>query len=58
MVRKYLDQRVKEVIKKAGFRIKFETGPVDEITTYKIKEKEVNKFTSEMGLMTTIIPNR
>jgi len=57
-VRKYLDQRVKELIKKAGFRIKFETGPVDEITTYKIKEKEVNKFTSEMGLMTTIIPSR
>lgn len=55
VVRKYLEQRVREVVKKAGFRIKLEIAPVDELTTYNMSQKEISKFTSEMGLMTTNI---
>jgi hypothetical protein len=43
------------VAEKAAFRIKFEVGPVDEITTYKADFKEISKFSSDMGLMTTNI---
>lgn len=57
-VRQYLFQRVQKVVEKAGFRIKFEIGHIDEITTYKLGEKEAAFFSNEMGLLTSRINSR
>lgn len=54
-MRRYLSERAKKVVEKAGFVIKFEIGPLDEITTYKASKQELAYFSCEMGLLTADI---
>ena len=56
-VKKYLEKRIKKVIDKCAFKIKFEIGPIDQITIYKDSSKEIFKFTKKMGLISSNIPS-
>ena len=51
-VKHYLSGRAKKTMEKAGFVIKFEIGPIDEITSYKASEKELVYLRYELGLQT------
>lgn len=47
-----------KIVENASFKIKFEIGPIESITTYKARPKELKYLRTKMGLITTNIESK
>jgi hypothetical protein len=55
---KKLSKNIENMISKAQFKIKFETGPLESIALFEMGEKEYRCFSSKLGLVTTMLNAR